>query len=184
MANPILCCAIPVRVWLFWQKNPPRTHFSKDARVVTSASGHTTTQLLTQKLDFLHAESHRKCKLQCIIDSSCPVNLLGRDGLMKLRIGVVLNTMAWEQSWCSLKQTHLCVMRMGIHTIIGRWICLPLNSHRFYYFALFLSFYYIICLFTHIMQSLKEHIVFTYFYVSPPQLWHAHRHMNFALIVE
>lgn len=55
---------------------------------------------------------------------------------------------------------------------------------RFYYFALFLSFHYIICLFTHIMQSLKEHIVFTYFYVSPPQLWHAHRHMNSALIVE
>lgn len=70
-------------------EEPPRTHFSKDARVVTSASGHTTTQLLTQKLDFLHANSDRKCKLQCIIDSSCPVNLLGRDGLMKLRIGVV-----------------------------------------------------------------------------------------------
>ncbi|KAL4009640.1 hypothetical protein ACER0C_003492 [Sarotherodon galilaeus] len=71
------------------REEPPRTHFSKDARVVTSASGHTTTQLLTQKLDFLHSEGNRGCKLQCIIDSSCPVNLLGRDGLMKLRIGVV-----------------------------------------------------------------------------------------------
>lgn len=71
------------------KEEPPRTHFSKDARVVTSASGHTTTQFLTQKLDFLHSDSNRCCKLQCIVDSSCPVNLLGRDGLMKLKIGVV-----------------------------------------------------------------------------------------------
>lgn len=68
---------------------PPDVTFSQDARVVTSATGHTMAKLLTNKLHFLHVDSGRSCKMQCIIDSTCPVNLLGRDTLIKLNIGVV-----------------------------------------------------------------------------------------------
>lgn len=68
---------------------PLNVSYSRDARIVTSASGHTTAKPLTNKLEFLHVERNRSCKMQCIVDPSCPVNLLGRDGLTKLKIGVV-----------------------------------------------------------------------------------------------
>lgn len=68
---------------------PPGVTFSQDARIVTSATGHTVTKLLTNKLHFLHTDSGRSCKIQCILDPTCPVNLLGRDALTKLNIGVV-----------------------------------------------------------------------------------------------
>lgn len=68
---------------------PPNVSFSKDARIVMSATGHTVAKSLTDKIKFLHVNSGRSCKIQCIIDPTCPVNLLGRDALTQLKIGVV-----------------------------------------------------------------------------------------------
>lgn len=70
-------------------QEPPNTHYSKDTLLVKTASGHTKAQILTKPLFIRHPESGRECRNQCIIDSSCPINLLGRDVMTKLNIGVV-----------------------------------------------------------------------------------------------
>lgn len=70
-------------------EKPKGLKFSVDTVIVKSASGHTTVQPLTEPLTLEERKSGRKCKNQCIYDPSCPVNLLGRDSLEKLNIGVV-----------------------------------------------------------------------------------------------
>lgn len=67
----------------------PNMAFSDQKMIVKSASGHVTTQRLTDPLFLAHRDSGRSCKIQCIYDPSCPVNLLGRDALERLKIGVV-----------------------------------------------------------------------------------------------
>lgn len=68
---------------------PPRTTFSREVVMVKTASGHVKTQPLTMPLTFLHKPSQRSCNMPCIIDPTCPVNLLGRDAMTKLGIGVI-----------------------------------------------------------------------------------------------
>lgn len=70
-------------------QEPPNTRYSKDTLLVKTASGHTKAQILTKPLFIRHPESSRECRNQCIVDPSCPVNLLGRDVMTKLNIGVV-----------------------------------------------------------------------------------------------
>lgn len=71
-------------------RQPPKNlQYSKDTLVVKSATGHTTVQQLTAPLELMHTESGRRCFIKCIYDPSCPVNLLGRDALTELKIGVV-----------------------------------------------------------------------------------------------
>lgn len=70
-------------------KKPPKVKFSNDTLIVKSASGHVSTKSLTEPLLLSHEDSGRSCKNQCIYDPSCPVNLLGRDVLEKLEIGVL-----------------------------------------------------------------------------------------------
>ncbi|XP_019207501.1 uncharacterized protein LOC109197025 [Oreochromis niloticus] len=70
-------------------KKPKNLKHSNDTLIVKSASGHTSVKSLTESLTLEHKDSGRSCKNQCIYDPSCPVNLLGRDALEKLKIGVV-----------------------------------------------------------------------------------------------
>lgn len=70
-------------------QKPKNLKYSSDTLIVKSASGHTSVKSLTEGLLLEHKESGRSCKNQCIYDPSCPVNLLGRDALKKLKIGVV-----------------------------------------------------------------------------------------------
>lgn len=70
-------------------QKPKNLKFSKDTLTVKSASGHTSVKSLTEGLLLVHKESGRSCKNQCIYDPSCPANLLGRDSMEKLKIGVV-----------------------------------------------------------------------------------------------
>lgn len=70
-------------------EKPHKTEFSNDTLIVKSASGHVSKQQLTKPLLLSHQDSGRSCKNQCIYDPSCPVNLLGRDALERLKIGVV-----------------------------------------------------------------------------------------------
>ncbi|CAI5681501.1 unnamed protein product [Oreochromis niloticus] len=70
-------------------KKPKNLKYSNDTLIVKSASGHTSVKSLTESLTLEHKDSGRSCKNQCIYDPSCPVNLLGRDALGKLKIGVV-----------------------------------------------------------------------------------------------
>lgn len=71
------------------RENIPQVTWSTDTLTVTSASGHVTSQRLTDPLTILHPASSRACKVKCIMDPSCPLNLLGRDALAQLKIGVV-----------------------------------------------------------------------------------------------
>lgn len=71
-------------------QKPNNLKFSKETLIVKSASGHTSVKFLTEGLLLVHRESGKSCKNQCIYDPSCPVNLLGRDSMEKLKIGVVL----------------------------------------------------------------------------------------------
>lgn len=70
-------------------EKPPHFTFSDRTMIVKSALGHVTPQRLTDPLFIAHRDSGRSCKIQCIHDPSCPVNLLGRDALERLKIGVV-----------------------------------------------------------------------------------------------
>uniref|UniRef100_A0AAZ1XFP3 ribonuclease H n=1 Tax=Oreochromis aureus TaxID=47969 RepID=A0AAZ1XFP3_OREAU len=70
-------------------QKPKSLKYSSDTLIVKSASGHTSVKSLTEELLLVHKESGRSCKNQCIYDPSCPINLLGRDALEKLKIGVV-----------------------------------------------------------------------------------------------
>lgn len=70
-------------------EKPPNMAFTDQKMIVKSASGHVTTQRLTDPLFLAHRDSGRSCKIQCIYDPSCPVNLLGRDALERLKIGIV-----------------------------------------------------------------------------------------------
>lgn len=71
------------------KKNPPNLKFSNNTLLVKSASGHVSTKRLTEPLFLSHRDSGRSCKIQCIYDPSCPVNLLGRDALEKLDVGIL-----------------------------------------------------------------------------------------------
>lgn len=70
-------------------QKPPNLKYSSNTMIVKSASGHTSIKSLTESLLLVHTDSGRSCKNQCIYDPSCPVNLLGRDSLGKLQIGVL-----------------------------------------------------------------------------------------------
>lgn len=70
-------------------EKPPKMKFSSDTLIVKSASGHISTKPLTKPLLLAHENSGRSCKNRCIYDPSCPVNLLGRDTLERLEIGVL-----------------------------------------------------------------------------------------------
>lgn len=70
-------------------QKPPNLKFSNDSLLVKTASGHMSTKNLTEPVFLLHQDSGRSCKNKCIYDPSCPVNLLGRDALERLKIGVL-----------------------------------------------------------------------------------------------
>lgn len=68
---------------------PPGTKLSEKTAWVKSASGHVTKLSYTKPITIIDKDSGTGTKAPVLVDSSCPVNLLGRDLLAPLRISVV-----------------------------------------------------------------------------------------------
>lgn len=56
---------------------------------VRSANGRTDRASLSNPITFSDPLTHRNTKLQVVLASSCPYNLLGREVMAKLGIGIV-----------------------------------------------------------------------------------------------
>lgn len=68
---------------------PPGLIFSQDPVFVKTASGHLKRHLLSTPVHISDCETCTRTTCCILIDSSCPVNLLGRDLMVKLGISVV-----------------------------------------------------------------------------------------------
>lgn len=67
----------------------PSMKMSNKTVWVKSASGHVTPLRYTHPANIMDKDTKKCVKLPVLIDSSCPINLLGRDSLQALDIGVV-----------------------------------------------------------------------------------------------
>lgn len=74
---------------------------SKETIVMRSASGNLATECVTEPLRFLHDEE--TVEAQVIISENCPVSLLGRDVMTKLKLGVVL---MGDGNWAAVHIRH------------------------------------------------------------------------------
>ena len=70
-------------------KPPPGHRPSNKVVWVRSASGHITRNHLSEPLEVMDLETQRVVRLQVLVDSSCPINLLGRDGMLGFDLAVV-----------------------------------------------------------------------------------------------
>lgn len=67
---------------------PPKTRYSTKVTWVRSASGHLSPLRNTQKIKITEPKSGKTVHLPILIDECCPVNLIGRDVMVKLGISV------------------------------------------------------------------------------------------------
>uniref|UniRef100_A0A3P8U1X8 ribonuclease H n=1 Tax=Amphiprion percula TaxID=161767 RepID=A0A3P8U1X8_AMPPE len=67
----------------------PVMRLSNNVVWVKSASGHVTPLRTTHPATILDPDCNNSAKMSVLVDSSCPVNLLGRDAMVKLNIGVI-----------------------------------------------------------------------------------------------
>uniref|UniRef100_A0A3P8U399 ribonuclease H n=1 Tax=Amphiprion percula TaxID=161767 RepID=A0A3P8U399_AMPPE len=67
----------------------PVMRLSNNVVWVKSASGHVTPLRTTHPVTILDPDCNNSAKMSVLVDSSCPVNLLGRDAMVKLNIGVI-----------------------------------------------------------------------------------------------
>lgn len=71
------------------QDAPDDIELSSDYIIVKSASGHLMPEQLTVPVEIDDPLTGRRCREQILISKSCPANLLGRDAMGSLGIGVV-----------------------------------------------------------------------------------------------
>lgn len=69
---------------------PPYTEYSKTVVWVKSASGHVKAVKLTKPITITDVETGLQTTCQLIIDSACPVNLMGRDLMGKLKVNLTV----------------------------------------------------------------------------------------------
>lgn len=81
---------------------PPGVRWSTKAVWIRSASGRITQSHLTDPIQIQDVETGREATLSIIVDSQCPVDLIGRDLLLALKIGLFPS----ENGMCSEAFVH------------------------------------------------------------------------------
>lgn len=84
-----LCDSGACKTVITKDEEPPGVKYSKDSITVKSATGHTNVESLTEPLTFEEPLSQDQWQEQVLISATCPVNLLGRDVMQGLKIGVM-----------------------------------------------------------------------------------------------
>lgn len=87
-----LCDSGACKTVIIKDEEPPGTLYSKNSITVKSATGHTNVEFLTKPLKFQEPISNVCCEEQVLVSATCPVNLLGRDIMRGLRIGIIPTT--------------------------------------------------------------------------------------------
>lgn len=87
--------------------------YSDDSIITRSASGGLTTESVTEPLQFLY--NGENIEAQVIISEVCPVSLLGRDVMTKLKLGIVpMGNGTWEAVRVRFKrQDNLVIQERG-----------------------------------------------------------------------
>ena len=87
-----LCDSGACRTVLREQDMTSTVRLSGERVVVRSASGHLETEPYTDPIVFEDPQTGKTAQCQIIVSKTCPINLLGRDVMCGLGIGVVPTT--------------------------------------------------------------------------------------------
>lgn len=84
-----LCDTGACKTVIVQKDKPPGVTYSNDKIMIKSATGHATIEMLTQPLPLKDEVTGKIINAQILISNSCPLNLLGREEMQQLNIGVI-----------------------------------------------------------------------------------------------